>query len=74
MRGKPVKSPANSGLITMVSCVIAVLNSNMDLTLWAAARNYLKGEWLKVGDEKQQCVDTWSEPSLTDTRHHELLD
>jgi len=30
-------------------CVIAVLNSNMEVSLWAAGKNHLKGEWLSVG-------------------------
>ena len=25
-----------------------MLSSNMDLTLWVAGKNYLKGEWPKV--------------------------
>jgi hypothetical protein len=30
------------------SCVLAALSSNMDLTLWTAATNNLKEEWIKV--------------------------
>lgn len=29
-------------------CVIAVLNSNMEVSLWAAGKNHLRGEWLNV--------------------------
>ncbi len=29
-------------------CIAAVLTSNMDLTLWGAAKNAIHGEWLKV--------------------------
>ncbi|KAF9067933.1 putative zinc-finger of transcription factor IIIC complex-domain-containing protein [Rhodocollybia butyracea] len=31
-------------------CVLAVLSSNMDLTLWAAGKNGLKGEWKKISN------------------------
>ncbi|GLB40900.1 putative transcription factor IIIC subunit delta N-term [Lyophyllum shimeji] len=37
-----------SGLSTDSGCILAALTSNMDLTLWAAAKNYLKGEWIRV--------------------------
>ena len=29
-------------------CVLATLNSNMEVSLWAATKNHLKGEWIKV--------------------------
>ncbi|KAF8962108.1 transcription factor IIIC subunit delta N-term-domain-containing protein [Flammula alnicola] len=29
-------------------CIFATLSSNMDVNLWAAGKNYLKGEWLKI--------------------------
>lgn len=29
-------------------CIIAVLNSNMEVSLWVAGKNHLKGEWLNV--------------------------
>ncbi|KAF5383668.1 hypothetical protein D9615_003786 [Tricholomella constricta] len=29
-------------------CILAALTSNMDLTLWTAAKNCLKGEWIKI--------------------------
>ncbi|KAH0836513.1 transcription factor IIIC subunit delta N-term-domain-containing protein [Lanmaoa asiatica] len=34
-----------SGLTSRGRCVIAVLNSNMEVSLWAAGKNHLKGEW-----------------------------
>lgn len=37
-----------SGLSSDGGCVLAMLSSNMDLTLWVAGKNYLKGEWPKV--------------------------
>jgi hypothetical protein len=29
-------------------CVLASLNSNMEVALWAATKNHLKGEWVKA--------------------------
>ncbi|KAJ4474255.1 putative zinc-finger of transcription factor IIIC complex-domain-containing protein [Lentinula aciculospora] len=31
-------------------CVLAVLSSNMDLSLWIAGKNALKGEWKKISN------------------------
>ncbi|KAI9573929.1 transcription factor IIIC subunit delta N-term-domain-containing protein [Boletus coccyginus] len=39
-----------SGLTSRGRCVIAVLNSNMEVSLWAAGKNHLKGEWLRIQD------------------------
>ncbi|KAF8876936.1 transcription factor IIIC subunit delta N-term-domain-containing protein [Infundibulicybe gibba] len=39
-----------SGLSPQAGCILATLSSNMDLTLWAATKNYLKGEWVKLLD------------------------
>lgn len=39
-------SPSN--LSPDAGCILATLSSNMDLTLWTAAKNCLKGEWVKV--------------------------
>ncbi|KAH7882278.1 transcription factor IIIC subunit delta N-term-domain-containing protein, partial [Phlebopus sp. FC_14] len=38
------------GLTSRGRCVFAVLNSNMEVSLWAAAKNHLKGEWLNIQD------------------------
>ncbi|KAF9449875.1 hypothetical protein P691DRAFT_727240 [Macrolepiota fuliginosa MF-IS2] len=43
-----VISPSN--LSSTAGCVIATLSSNLDLSLWTATRNPLKGEWVKVFD------------------------
>uniref|UniRef100_A0A0W0F4A6 Transcription factor IIIC 90kDa subunit N-terminal domain-containing protein n=1 Tax=Moniliophthora roreri TaxID=221103 RepID=A0A0W0F4A6_MONRR len=39
-----------SGLGFDNGCVMALLTSNMDLSIWMATRNALKGEWIKVVD------------------------
>ncbi|KAF8835955.1 hypothetical protein BDN67DRAFT_912054 [Paxillus ammoniavirescens] len=39
-----------SGLTSRGRCVIAVLNSNMEVSLWAAGKNHLKGEWSNIQD------------------------
>ncbi|KAH9943814.1 transcription factor IIIC subunit delta N-term-domain-containing protein [Amylocystis lapponica] len=31
-------------------CVVAVLNSNMELAIWAPVKNHLRGQWLKLRD------------------------
>ncbi|CAA7270424.1 unnamed protein product [Cyclocybe aegerita] len=36
-----------SGLSAYGGCIFATLTSNMDLNLWTATKNYLKGEWIK---------------------------
>ncbi|KAJ3860643.1 transcription factor IIIC subunit delta N-term-domain-containing protein [Lentinula novae-zelandiae] len=37
-----------SQLTLDAGCILAILSSNMDLTLWIAGKNALKGEWKKV--------------------------
>ena len=46
-----VRTPPFSRFISFMleRCIIAVLNSNMEVSLWAAGKNHLKGEWLNVG-------------------------
>ncbi|KAG2358841.1 transcription factor IIIC subunit delta N-term-domain-containing protein [Suillus spraguei] len=39
-------SPSN--LTSRGRCVIAILNSNAEVSLWVAAKNHLKGEWTNV--------------------------
>lgn len=41
-------SPSN--LTSRGRCVIAILNSNAEVSLWAAAKNHLKGEWSNIQD------------------------
>lgn len=48
MQGDPCTSPVRILCNTPRSCILATLSSNMDLTLWTAAKNCLKGEWTKV--------------------------
>ena len=33
----------------LLSCVLALLNSNLELTIWSASKNLVTGEWIKVG-------------------------
>ncbi|KAF5390916.1 hypothetical protein D9757_004058 [Collybiopsis confluens] len=40
------------------SCILAVLSSNMDLTLWVAGKNGLKGEWKKLSNVTGVLLDT----------------
>ena len=42
--------------------MIATLSSNMDFALWAATKNHLKGEWIKVSDD-----DIASKSPVTDS-------
>ncbi|KAJ4500092.1 hypothetical protein C8R41DRAFT_811683, partial [Lentinula lateritia] len=42
-----------SQLTPDAGCILAILSSNMDLTLWIASKNALKGEWKKI-----TCVTT----------------
>ncbi|KAJ3872669.1 putative zinc-finger of transcription factor IIIC complex-domain-containing protein [Lentinula edodes] len=42
-----------SQLTPDAGCILAILSSNMDLTLWIAGKNALKGEWKKI-----TCVTT----------------
>jgi general transcription factor 3C polypeptide 4 len=37
-----------SGVLPDRGCIVAVLSNNMELTLWAASKNGIRGEWLKV--------------------------
>ncbi|KIK63290.1 hypothetical protein GYMLUDRAFT_196921 [Collybiopsis luxurians FD-317 M1] len=40
-------------------CVLAVLSSNMDLSLWMAGKNGLKGEWKKLSNVTSTLLDTF---------------
>ncbi|KDQ23808.1 hypothetical protein PLEOSDRAFT_1097980 [Pleurotus ostreatus PC15] len=42
-------SPTN--VSPSATCVLAVLTSNMDLSIWAPSKNILKGEWNMLGDK-----------------------
>ncbi|OBZ74220.1 hypothetical protein A0H81_05959, partial [Grifola frondosa] len=39
-------SPSN--LTVDAGCVLALLNSNLELTIWGAGKNHLQGEWIKA--------------------------
>ncbi|KAI0675674.1 putative zinc-finger of transcription factor IIIC complex-domain-containing protein [Trametes maxima] len=41
-------SPTN--LTSNAGCLLALLNSNLELTIWGAARNFLTGEWSRLQD------------------------
>ncbi|KAJ7779200.1 putative zinc-finger of transcription factor IIIC complex-domain-containing protein [Mycena metata] len=41
-------SPSN--ISAHAGCILAALSSSMDLTIWTAGRNGLKGEWIKLFD------------------------
>lgn len=51
----PSKLMAGSG-----GCVVAVLSSNFDLSLWASSKNRYKGRWNKIQD-----VTSWLELQLS---------
>lgn len=36
------------GRLIASRCVLAVLNSNLELSIWGAVKNHLRGEWVKV--------------------------
>ncbi|KAG6909755.1 hypothetical protein DXG01_015471 [Tephrocybe rancida] len=49
-----------SGLSPESGCILAGLTSNMDLTLWTAAKNCLKGEWIKVCEVTPFLLETFA--------------
>lgn len=50
-------SPSN--LTQSAGCLIVSLSSNMDLTLWAATRNHLKGEWIELQSITPDIMSSW---------------
>ncbi|KAF9244208.1 transcription factor IIIC subunit delta N-term-domain-containing protein [Melanogaster broomeanus] len=46
-----------SGLTSRGRCVLAVLNSNMEVSLWVASKNHLKGEWSTIQDVTGYMLD-----------------
>ncbi|TFK36254.1 transcription factor IIIC subunit delta N-term-domain-containing protein [Crucibulum laeve] len=52
-----------SSLSPDAGCILACLSSNMDLTLWTAAKNCLKGEWIKIYDITPFLLETYSPSS-----------
>ncbi|KAF9479133.1 hypothetical protein BDN70DRAFT_709576 [Pholiota conissans] len=47
-----------SGLSLHGRCIFVTLSSNMDVNLWAAGKNYLKGEWSKIFEVTPYLLDT----------------
>lgn len=35
------------------SCVLAIVTSNLELSLWSAVKNHLKGQWAEVRRTRQ---------------------
>ncbi|KAJ7240849.1 putative zinc-finger of transcription factor IIIC complex-domain-containing protein [Mycena haematopus] len=56
-------SPSN--ISAHAGCIVAALSSSMDLTLWTAGRNGLKGEWIKIFDVTPFLLDHFSEANNT---------
>ncbi|KAJ7705602.1 putative zinc-finger of transcription factor IIIC complex-domain-containing protein [Mycena rosella] len=52
-------SPSN--ISPDAGCVLAALSSSMDLTLWTAGRNGMKGEWIKIYDITPFLLDSFEE-------------
>ncbi|KAI6010591.1 transcription factor IIIC subunit delta N-term-domain-containing protein [Pisolithus marmoratus] len=46
-----------SGLSSYGRCVLAVLNTNMEVTLWEGTKNHLKGEWCMIDNVTDHLVD-----------------
>ncbi|RDB16625.1 hypothetical protein Hypma_002848 [Hypsizygus marmoreus] len=44
-------------------CILAALTCNMDLTLWTASKNCLKGEWIKIFDVTPFLLEVFSADS-----------
>ncbi|KAF9269144.1 hypothetical protein L218DRAFT_422632 [Marasmius fiardii PR-910] len=48
-----------SGVGASTGCIICVLTTNMDLSLWKPTKNALKGEWIKILDIVPILLDTY---------------
>ena len=46
--GYEVSLSREFSMLISSSCVIAILDSNMQLSIWTAVKNHLRGEWIKV--------------------------
>lgn len=55
-------SPSN--LTSRGRCVITILNSNAEVSLWTAAKNHLKGEWTNIQDVTGLLLDTASSEDI----------
>lgn len=55
-------SPSN--LTSRGRCVIAILNSNAEVSLWVAAKNHLKGEWTNIQDVTGLLLNTASSEDI----------
>ncbi|KAI0794108.1 transcription factor IIIC subunit delta N-term-domain-containing protein [Fomes fomentarius] len=43
-------APSPSNITADAGCVLALLDSNLDLTIWSAQKNPLTGQWIKLQD------------------------
>ncbi|KAI6010951.1 putative zinc-finger of transcription factor IIIC complex-domain-containing protein [Pisolithus orientalis] len=57
-----------SGLSSHGRCVLAVLNTNMEVTLWEGTKNHLRGEWNMIEHVTDHLVDT---VTFNGTNHEE---
>ncbi|KZT09847.1 uncharacterized protein LAESUDRAFT_721997 [Laetiporus sulphureus 93-53] len=63
-------SPSPSNLTADAGCLLAVLNSNMELALWGPVKNFLRGEWAKLLDitvELKVQISATDAPTLNQT-------
>ncbi|KAG7094041.1 hypothetical protein E1B28_007662 [Marasmius oreades] len=52
-----------SGVGPSAGCVICILTTNMNLSLWISTKNALKGEWIKILDIVPVLLDTYKSNS-----------
>ncbi|KAI6001282.1 transcription factor IIIC subunit delta N-term-domain-containing protein [Pisolithus albus] len=66
-----------SGLSSYGRCVLAVLNTNMEVTLWEGTKNHLKGEWCMIDNVTDHLIDALALNGTTDgegvARQEEVL-
>ncbi|KAI6101153.1 transcription factor IIIC subunit delta N-term-domain-containing protein [Pisolithus sp. B1] len=66
-----------SGLSSYRRCVLAVLNTNMEVTLWEGTKNHLRGEWYMIDNVTDHLVDAIALNGTTDgegvARQEEVL-
>ncbi|GBE86530.1 hypothetical protein SCP_0904090 [Sparassis crispa] len=68
-----IAAPSPSGLNSNSGSVIAVLNSNMELTIWGPVKNLLKGEWTKLRDMTVELRNSESIPTLVKTLQAQII-
>ncbi|KAL0572278.1 hypothetical protein V5O48_009680 [Marasmius crinis-equi] len=63
-----------SGVAPDAGCLIAILTANMDLSLWKATKNALKGEWVKPSNGPRKPTSEYSPlPMLMDLCSYAVL-